>query len=244
MTEIVPLFVFEKLAELHGCQLEQLGYDPTDGHFVHQTEDRRLIIGHLDVETRDVYYAPDDRPMFDGDVHVVNLDNPDLDYKAWTPKVDWNRGDCSGLVSGDVEHLWHPETGDTTTARKAKAICRFCPISNTCLQWAIVTNQQNGIWGGLGEDERRPVRREFVADPDGLADLCDRIAVTLRDGERPHILRFRNTPGVTHGKVSTWNRGCDHNPERLKVGKSPACKACRVASMMAASRRRQKANQL
>lgn len=42
---------------------------------------------------------------------------------------------------------------------RAKHICRGCPVIDTCLEWAIETNQDAGVWGGLGEDERRSLRR-------------------------------------------------------------------------------------
>jgi WhiB family redox-sensing transcriptional regulator len=37
---------------------------------------------------------------------------------------------------------------------QAKAICNRCPVRPTCLQWALDTRQESGIWGGLTEDER------------------------------------------------------------------------------------------
>ena len=37
----------------------------------------------------------------------------------------------------------------------AKLICRGCPVSATCLSWALASGQQAGIWGGMTEDERR-----------------------------------------------------------------------------------------
>jgi len=42
---------------------------------------------------------------------------------------------------------------------QAKAICRQCKVTAQCLAWALTTNQQAGIWGGLSEDERRSHRR-------------------------------------------------------------------------------------
>lgn len=41
----------------------------------------------------------------------------------------------------------------------AKAICNRCPVRPTCLQWALDTHQESGIWGGLTEDERWQLRR-------------------------------------------------------------------------------------
>ena len=43
--------------------------------------------------------------------------------------------------------------------KTAKLICRGCPVSATCLSWALDTGQEAGIWGGLTEDERHRLRR-------------------------------------------------------------------------------------
>ena len=43
--------------------------------------------------------------------------------------------------------------------KAAKLICRGCPVSATCLSWALASGQQAGIWGGLTEDERRGLHR-------------------------------------------------------------------------------------
>jgi WhiB family redox-sensing transcriptional regulator len=41
----------------------------------------------------------------------------------------------------------------------AKAICAECAAQAACLEFAVTTNQEYGIWGGLSEEERRDVRR-------------------------------------------------------------------------------------
>ncbi|CAN5348062.1 WhiB family transcriptional regulator [soil metagenome] len=43
---------------------------------------------------------------------------------------------------------------------RAKAVCRACPVINECLEWALDSNQDAGVWGGLNEDERRTLRRQ------------------------------------------------------------------------------------
>ena len=45
----------------------------------------------------------------------------------------------------------------------AKAVCRQCDVREECLQYAIDSNQEYGIWGGLTEEERRYMRRELTA---------------------------------------------------------------------------------
>ncbi|MFH8597348.1 WhiB family transcriptional regulator [Streptomyces rimosus] len=40
----------------------------------------------------------------------------------------------------------------------AKAVCRQCPVTSECLEWALETGQNHGIWGGTDEEERRKLR--------------------------------------------------------------------------------------
>ncbi|WP_457659213.1 WhiB family transcriptional regulator [Streptomyces microflavus] len=42
---------------------------------------------------------------------------------------------------------------------EAKAVCRRCPSMEQCLQWALENGQDQGVWGGLSEDERRALKR-------------------------------------------------------------------------------------
>jgi WhiB family redox-sensing transcriptional regulator len=45
----------------------------------------------------------------------------------------------------------------------AKAVCRQCDVQKNCLDYALATNQDSGIWGGTSEEERRALRRQYVA---------------------------------------------------------------------------------
>jgi WhiB family redox-sensing transcriptional regulator len=44
----------------------------------------------------------------------------------------------------------------------AKAVCRVCDVQKNCLEYALVTNQDSGIWGGTSEEERRAIRRQLA----------------------------------------------------------------------------------
>ena len=46
---------------------------------------------------------------------------------------------------------------------RAKQVCDECPVKIECLDFAIETNQDSGIWGGTSEDERRDIRRRIAA---------------------------------------------------------------------------------
>ena len=49
--------------------------------------------------------------------------------------------------------------GVRAQVKAAKLICRGCPVSATCLTWALASGQEAGVWGGLTEDERRRLHR-------------------------------------------------------------------------------------
>ncbi len=47
-------------------------------------------------------------------------------------------------------------------AERAKHVCNNCSVAQNCLSWAVKTNQEAGIWGGLSEDERRGIRHNPI----------------------------------------------------------------------------------
>ncbi|MFJ2278885.1 WhiB family transcriptional regulator [Streptomyces sp. NPDC087866] len=74
--------------------------------------------------------------------------------------ADWRQqGICKD--EGDPD-LFFP-VGNTGIAllqiEEAKAVCRRCPVMETCGDWAMDTGQDTGVWGGLSEDERRAIKR-------------------------------------------------------------------------------------
>jgi WhiB family redox-sensing transcriptional regulator len=44
-------------------------------------------------------------------------------------------------------------------ADEAKQVCMTCSVREECLEYALASNQDAGIWGGLTEDERRTLKR-------------------------------------------------------------------------------------
>lgn len=45
----------------------------------------------------------------------------------------------------------------------AKAVCGQCSVTGECLEFALDTHQDSGVWGGLSEEERRVIRRQRTA---------------------------------------------------------------------------------
>ena len=42
---------------------------------------------------------------------------------------------------------------------EARAVCRRCDVVDSCLQWALDSGQDAGVWGAMSEDERRALKR-------------------------------------------------------------------------------------
>ena len=66
-------------------------------------------------------------------------------------------------------------SGDTVA--RAKAVCGSCPVQSPCLSYALRHRQEQGIWGGMTEDERRLLSR--------------RLARTERSATRSNAIRTR-----------------------------------------------------
>lgn len=74
--------------------------------------------------------------------------------------MDW-RGQAA--CSDEDPELFFPvgTTGPAVEqANVAKRICARCEAREACLEYAISTNQDAGVWGGLTEDERRTLKRQ------------------------------------------------------------------------------------
>ncbi len=74
--------------------------------------------------------------------------------------MDWR--DRASCRDADPE-LFFPVGASSGPAQvqitQAKAVCAGCPVRSACLDWAMASGQEAGIWGGLDEDERRALRR-------------------------------------------------------------------------------------
>lgn len=57
--------------------------------------------------------------------------------------------------------LFFPETSSGVAV--AQRYCRMCPVKAPCLDFAIDTKQDFGVWGGTSERERRRMRRRRSA---------------------------------------------------------------------------------
>lgn len=67
-----------------------------------------------------------------------------------------------GVCRDEDPDLFFP-TGGPGEVRKqngaAQQVCFRCPVMEQCLNWALETGQDMGVWGGLSAEDRRRLRR-------------------------------------------------------------------------------------
>ena len=47
---------------------------------------------------------------------------------------------------------------------RAVSVCSVCHAVDECLSFALQTNQEFGVWGGYAEDDRRRLRKRWLAE--------------------------------------------------------------------------------
>jgi len=64
-------------------------------------------------------------------------------------------GRCRGASPAD----FYPDN-DEDPGDEAKAICATCPVTEACLEYALVHSEKLGVWGGYTARERRRLVRQ------------------------------------------------------------------------------------
>lgn len=86
----------------------------------------------------------------------------------WNRTVDWDSDDWrADAACRDTDpDLFFP-VGTTGLAidqiDAAKAVCGLCDSQALCLEFALATNQESGVWGATSEEERRKLRKAWLA---------------------------------------------------------------------------------
>ena len=87
---------------------------------------------------------------------------------TWSRTYDWDVDDWRQRAAcRDTDpDLFFP-IGTTGPAldqiEAAKAVCRGCDAQAQCLEFALATNQEAGVWGAMSEEERRKLRKAWLA---------------------------------------------------------------------------------
>jgi WhiB family redox-sensing transcriptional regulator len=88
----------------------------------------------------------------------------------------------------DVD-LFYPKVGEVMPDEALNA-CRNCPVSDDCLDWALLHPEHHGIWAGTSEKRRVRMRRQ-----------------RRRHGDRRALCRICSTPfDKTSSQAATCSR--------------------------------------
>lgn len=77
------------------------------------------------------------------------------------PDPAWAR--YAACLSADPEAFFAEFGDDPNLTKKAKAICRTCPVITECADYAIAASEIYGVWGGLSPADRKEIRRRSRA---------------------------------------------------------------------------------
>lgn len=156
------------------------------------------------------------------------------------PRLLWLLGLFAVVDTSWPSELWFPEKGGGALAVR---ICAGCPVRFDCLDYAVTTREEYGIWGAAGELTRRRLARTLAGRTVTLQllglvgeisvrqhrriylievqDHFDRLDEAVATSRMPEGQAITYGPGATHGKKSTYKRGCRGDACRVAMGLRP-----------------------
>lgn len=72
---------------------------------------------------------------------------------------EWWRAAACGEAEPELFFPISATPASSAQVKRAKLICASCPVRSACLSYALTHRQEQGIWGGLTEEERRRIPR-------------------------------------------------------------------------------------
>jgi WhiB family redox-sensing transcriptional regulator len=124
--------------------------------------------------------------------------------RATTPDTHDNWQQHGACTSKNAE-LFFPVAhtyGWRKQTEAAKNVCAGCPVREVCLQWAVETGQQAGVWGGLSERERQALSPERRSPTQVCLDEQMWIERQLAQGRsRKSIARQLGVDSTTLGRM-------------------------------------------
>jgi WhiB family redox-sensing transcriptional regulator len=75
------------------------------------------------------------------------------------PDKDWRARAACQYVDPDLHFPKANAPGARKQIAEAKRVCAGCPVREACLEWALVTGQTAGVWGGKSPRQRKEMHR-------------------------------------------------------------------------------------
>lgn len=89
--------------------------------------------------------------------HDTNPHGGSGNDEVWTGKAECRNVKHPEFFTGELNRMIDPER-KVTAEMLAKEVCRRCIVTSECLNHALTTGEDDGIWGGLNPTERRKLR--------------------------------------------------------------------------------------
>jgi hypothetical protein len=149
-----------------------------------------------------------------------------------TPKIDtgWmSHGACYGLT----DYMFPGDRPGAASRKRlieyideAVAICRTCPVTHLCAQWAEIERPVAGVYAGRVWNRGRPLADRLQGVPPGVIDQIKSPSVKNPNitGRKPEPIRH----GTLTGAWQHWKR------------QIPLCDECRAARLEHSRQRRLK----
>ena len=119
------------------------------------------------------------------------------------------------MCCGTDLDVFFPERGES--AGPARQVCVRCPVCQSCLEYALSNRITHGIWGGLTERERRPLRTRWVQDARRDRDRAILAADAAGYTTAAIGRSFGLSPASVTRIVRIGNEGACPEPDRFAV---------------------------
>lgn len=94
----------------------------------------------------------------------LGTDMPEFQWvKALPAYQPWQEDALCASPTIDPD-IFFPGRGENDKARRAKAVCQRCPVSQQCLEYALQIPAEHdfGVLGATTQTERKRLRRELT----------------------------------------------------------------------------------
>lgn len=102
------------------------------------------------------------------EVEGVEINNAiSLPQLRFVQSTDWREDARCASLPKDVFFSYSdsnkggPRNQREIRVRKARAVCRLCPVIDKCYEFAVKNNEPHGIWAGTLPEQRKYLYKRF-----------------------------------------------------------------------------------
>lgn len=85
----------------------------------------------------------------------ARVNAPEQKFNLTIKPEEWTK---DALCQEMPPDLWFPDVKGARSPEDVVAICGRCPVAGACLEYALRTRQEHGIWGGQSARQLQRLR--------------------------------------------------------------------------------------